>query len=104
MARIVEEEKIRLDKDDAISTRLWMDRLTADETQVFYKDKSNPSPFGSNLDKDAFIMCIQTPFQMDVFQRLGDGFIGIDATHNITQYADFLLFTIITRDRWARGT
>jgi hypothetical protein len=37
MARIVEEEKIRLDKDDAISTRLWMDRLMADETCVFIK-------------------------------------------------------------------
>jgi hypothetical protein len=104
MARIVEEEKICLHKEDAILTRLWMDRLTADKIRVFYKDKSNPSPFGSNLDKEAFIMCIQTPFQMDMFQHLGNGFIGIDATHNITQYADFLLFMIITRDQWACGT
>ena len=49
-------------------------------------------------------MCIQTPFQVDAFWRLGNGFIGIDATHNVTQYHNFLLFTIIARDRWGRGT
>jgi hypothetical protein len=78
--------------------------MTVDKIHVFYKDKSNPSPFGSNLDKEAFIMCIQMPFQMDAFQHLSDGFIRIDAMHNITQYAEFLLFTIITRDQWAHGT
>jgi hypothetical protein len=40
---------------------------------------------------------------MDAFRRLGGGFIGIDATHNTTQYQDLLLFTIITRDHWGRG-
>ena len=103
MARIVEEEKIRLHKEDSISTRLWMDRFRADNIRIFYKDKIDPAPFGSNLGKDAYVMCMQTPFQEDAFRRLGDGFIGIDATHNITQYADFLLFTIVARDRWGCG-
>lgn len=40
---------------------------------------------------------------MDAFRRLGDGFIGIDATHNTTQYQDLLLFTIVARDRWGHG-
>ena len=104
MARIIEEEKIHLHKEDSISTKLWMDRLEADSTRVFYKDKITPSPSGSNLDKETFVMCIQTPFQVNAFQHLGNGFIGIDATHNITQYGDFLLFTIIARDRWGHGT
>jgi hypothetical protein len=104
MARIIEEEEIRLHGEDAISTKLWMHRFQADEIHTFYKDKTNPSPFGSNLDEGAFVMCIQTPSQVDAFRRLGGGFIGIDATHNITQYADFLLFTIVARDRWSHGT
>jgi hypothetical protein len=104
MARIIEEEKIRLHNEDGVSTRLWMDRLKAENICVFLKDKITPSPPGSNLDEDTFVMCLQTPFQMDAFRRLGNGFIGIDATHNITQYQNFLLFTIVARDRWGRGT
>jgi hypothetical protein len=103
MARVIEEEGIRLHDEDGISTKLWVDRLEGDNIRVFFKDKiTRPLP-GSNLDKDVYVMCIQTPFQMDAFRRLGNGFIGIDATHNITQYANFLLFTIIARDRWGRG-
>jgi hypothetical protein len=49
------------------------------------------------------VLCIQTPFQLEAFQRLGNGFIGIDATHNVTQYQDFLLFTIIAHDLWGHG-
>ena len=40
---------------------------------------------------------------MDTFQCIGGGFIGIDATHNTTQYQDLLLFTIIARDHWGHG-
>jgi hypothetical protein len=83
MARIIEKEEIHLHEEDAISSKLWMHRLQADEIHTFYKDKTDPSPFGSNLDEGAFVMCIQTPSQVDTFQRLGGGFIGIDATHNM---------------------
>ena len=44
-------------------------------------------------------MCIQTRFQQDTFWQLGNFFIKIDATHNIMQYENYLLFTIITRDK-----
>jgi hypothetical protein len=33
-----------------------------------------------------------------MFWCLRKGFVGIDATHNVTHYKDFLLFTIIMRD------
>jgi len=61
-------------------------------------------PPGSNLDTDTFVMCIQTPFQVDMFWHLGNGFIGINATHNVTQYPNFLLFMIIVRDWWGCST
>jgi hypothetical protein len=104
MAWIIEEEKICLHNKDGVLMRLWMDRLKAENICVFLKDKITPSPPGSNLDKNTFVMCLQTPFQMDAFQCLGNGFIGIDATHNIMQYQKFLLFTIVARDRWGHGT
>ena len=104
MSRAVEQETIRLHPEDAIFIRLWMDRLKEDNISVFYKDKLTPPPPASRLQGDTFILCVQTPFQIDAFRRLGDGgFIGIDATHNVTHFRDVLLFTIITRDRWGHG-
>jgi hypothetical protein len=70
---------------------------------IFYKDMLDLPPSGSKLQGEAFIMCIQTTFQADAYRCLRNGFISIDATHNITQYLDFLLFTIIVRDWWGHG-
>ena len=103
MARALDDEKIRLHPEDAISTKLWVDRLKADNALVFYKDKIGLPPPDSRLDQDLFILCIQTEFQLDAFRCLGNGFIGINATHNITQYQDLLLFMIIARDCWGHG-
>jgi len=88
---------------DIISAQLWVDRLRGENVLAFLKDKTTKPPLGLDLDKDAFVLCIQTPFQHDTFQHLGNGFIGIDATHNVTHYKDYLLFTIITRDNWGHG-
>jgi len=70
---------------------------------VFLKDKIAPLPPGSDLDPEAYVLCMQTPFQLDTFWCLGNGFIGVNVTHNVTHYWDFLLFTIIVRDRWGHG-
>src|SRR5216683_7519629 len=86
MACMVEEENIRLHKEDAILTKLWVDRLKVKNIHIFYKDKLDPPPSGSKLQGEDFVMCIQTAFQADAFQHLGNGFIRINATHNITQY------------------
>ena len=101
----MEQETICLHPEDAISIELWMDRLEEMEINVFYKDKLTPPPPASKLQGDTFILCMQTPFQMDVFQCLkNSGFISIDATHNVTHFSDVLLFTIIARDRWGHGS
>jgi hypothetical protein len=100
IAQVLDNDKIRLHPDDAISTKILIKQLSREGTLTFYKDKQDHD---SRLPDDAFVLCIQTSFQLDAFRRLGGGFIGIDATHNITQYQDLLLFTIIARDRWGRG-
>jgi hypothetical protein len=53
--------------------------------------------------RDAFVLCIQMRFQLEEFRRLGNAFLGIDATHNVTQYKGILLFTIMARDHWGHG-
>jgi len=88
---------------DIISIQLWIDRLREDNVLAFLKDKTKEPPLGSNLNKDTFILCFQTPYQLNTFQLLRNGFVGIDATYNITHYKDYLLFTIITCDKWGHG-
>jgi len=99
VAQVLENSKIRLHPDDAVSTRLLLEHLASKNANIFYKDKQDCAPIDSRLLEDAFMLCIQTSFQLDAFRCLGNGFIGIDATHNVTQYQDLLLFTIIARDR-----
>jgi hypothetical protein len=103
IAQDLDNDKIRLHPDDALSTRLMLEHLASKDANTFYKDKQDRAPIDSRLPEDAFVMCIQTSFQLDAFRHLGNGFIGIDATHNVTQYQDLLLFTIIARDRWGHG-
>jgi hypothetical protein len=102
MGRSIENDKICLHSEDAISTKVWVDKLKSDNTRIFYKDKLDLPPPGSSLQQDIFVICIQTSFQLDAFRRLGNGFIGIDGTHNITQYEGMELFTVIARPLGAR--
>ena len=103
MGRSLLKNEICLHPEDAISIRLWIDKIKDEDTLIFYKDRLDPASEGSGLQDQAFVMCIQTGFQLDTFRSLGEFFIGIDATHNVTQYENYLLFTIIARDRWGHG-
>jgi hypothetical protein len=101
--RIVVDEKIRLDNNDAISLRLWVLRLQQDGAVCLLKDKIDPAPPESGLSQDSFVLCIQTKFQRDRFLALGSDFVSIDATHNTTQYEGLQLFTLLVRDLWGHG-
>jgi hypothetical protein len=102
--RIVEDEEIRLDDNDAISIKVWATRLQQDGAEVILKDKIDAPPPGSGLSPDTFLMCIQTKFQKDQFRLIAKKFLCIDATHNTTQYAGLQLFTLVARDDWGHGT
>ena len=103
IAHTLDYDKIRLHPDDAISTRLLIEQLATQNTLTFYKDNQDHALIDSRLPEDAFVLCLQTSFQLDTSWRLRNDFIGIDATYNITQYQNLLLFTIIARDHWGYG-
>ena len=100
----IERERIRLDANDAKSTLIWVEMLQSQGNFVCYKDKLDRPPDGSDLAEDVFFLCIQMKFQQEAFQRLGNAFLGVDATHNCTQYEGILLFTMMARDHWGKGT
>ena len=103
VAQALERDTKQLHPEDIISTKLWIDRFKSENISIFYKDKLVPPPPESELDQDAFVLCIQAPFQLEAFQCLGNGFLGIDATHNIMHFKEMLLFTLMARDNWGHG-
>ena len=103
MGRSYQNDKIWFHPEDAISTKLWADKLRSENARMYCKDKLDPPPPGSSLEQNTYLLCIQTAFQSDAFRRLGGYFIGIDGTHSITIYEGLQLFTIIVRDRWGHG-
>jgi hypothetical protein len=96
--RIVEDEDIRLNENDAISIKVWATRLQQEGAEIILKDKIDAPPPESGLSPETFVFCIQTKFQKDLFSAIGKDFLGIDATHNTTQYVGLQLFTVIARD------
>src|SRR5580693_1551432 len=66
-AHQMEQAEVRLHKKDVISVNLWIDQLKEKNILVFIKDKITPPPPGSDLDSGAYILCMQTPFQLDMF-------------------------------------
>jgi hypothetical protein len=100
----IEREKIRLDPNDARSTRIWVETLQSKGNFICYKDKLDQPPEDSNLADDIFFLCIQMKFQRDAFRHLGNAFLGVNTTHNCTQYEGILLFTMMAQDHWGKGT
>ena len=99
----VERADIRLDANNAHSTQIWVNKLQSQGTFMYYKDKRDLPPEGSDLTDNLFMLCIQSIFQMETYVHLGNGFLGIDATYNVTQYKEILLFTLMARDNWSHG-
>ena len=54
----IERESIRLDPNDARSTQIWVETLQSEGHFVYYKDKLDRPPEGSNLAEDVFFLCI----------------------------------------------
>ena len=58
----VQRADIRLDANDVLSTWIWVNKLQLNGNFMYYKDKQDPPPGGSNLANNLFVLCIQTKF------------------------------------------
>ena len=100
---MIEAENIRLDKNDGESVLHWVEKLRESGEIIAFKSSTGAVPDRSALAKDAFVLVIQTEYQKEVYQKWGNEFIGVDATHNTTHYDKMSLFTIMVRDQWGHG-
>ena len=81
----------------------WVEWLCEYNAIIAFKSGTDPSPPGSKLAADAFVLVIQCPYQKEVFEKYGHSFAGINATRNTTHYENMSLFTVIICDRWGHG-
>lgn len=84
--QIVQDKDIQLDENDTISIKVWATWLQQEGAKIILNDKIDAPPPGSGLSPDALVFCIQIEFQKDIFQEIWRDFLGIDATHNTTEY------------------
>jgi hypothetical protein len=99
----IEAEDIRMHSKDSLSTLEWVNRCREDGSLLAFKASSDPAPLNSELDADAFALCIQTRYQQECWEKHGRSFAGLDATHNTTYYENMSLFTVLVRDPWGHG-
>ena len=92
-----------MNPQDGASIILWAAQLREEKSLLAFKMSCDPPPTGSALAPDVFVLIVQTPYQKEAFQKLGNSFMGFDATHNTTHYENVSLFTLIVCDNWGHG-
>ena len=101
--KTIEEELIRLAAQDGASVLEWVKQLRERGHFVELKTSAEPPPANSYLERNSFILIIQTRYQRECWGKHGSRFAGIDATHNTTHYENMSLFTLLIRDPWGQG-
>ena len=103
IARRIQNQLERFASDDGHSVLLWVQKLRARGVDVFLKCAGD-DPGSTGLDRDTFVMIIQTPAQRKLWETYGHGrFAGIDGTHNTTHYTNMNLYTVLARDDHGHG-
>jgi hypothetical protein len=89
--------------DDAVSIDMWVAecRKNGNNPILFYKPQGVESDI-SGVEKDDFILCLQTESQLDAIKKFGPSNICVDDTHNAPGYK-FHLSTILTVDDYGEG-
>ena len=90
-------------KNDLLSVSSWVNEMQQLEYNpvIIFKQQGVPDAT-HNLDKNDFILGVQTEFQKDVFAKFGNSTICLDSTHGTYIY-DFYLTTIVVVDEYGEG-
>ncbi len=89
---------------DPKSVDIWVSQLQENEdyNPVLYFKQQGVVDEHDQLDKDDFLLCVQTEFQCDMLKNFGNKAICMDATHGTNQNS-FLLITILVIDEFGEG-
>ena len=79
-----------------------METLKYNPILIFKQQGEEANDLCSCLDKNDFLLVIQTEFQRDMFKKYGNRGVCIDATYRVNDY-DFHLITILVLDDFQEG-
>lgn len=81
---------------------MWIEKHR--DAVLAYKSVIEAPPPGSGLPSDLYLVILMTDWQKKVAERRARFIIHIDGTHNVTQYKNLNLFTLLVVDEWGHGT
>ena len=90
--------------DDALSVSAWVEELTNENEGnpvILYKAQGQTLQC-SNLNKEDFILALQTPLQKHMLQKCGKNIVCMDSTHGTNAY-DFKLISLLVVDDFGEG-
>lgn len=91
-------------KEDGMSVDLTVKTLQTENYNpiLLYKPQGIQLPELPKIEKDAFILAIQTQFQKEMFEKFGSDMLCIDSTHATNAYG-FKLITCLVADNYGQG-
>lgn len=84
----VDDRIIKRHEDDATSVSLIVSELHEESFKpiLYFKPQGVKSPEHPFLPQQAFILAIQTKFQLELYERHASTILCIDSTHGTNQY------------------
>ena len=90
--------------DDATSVAMLMEEMKQSDKEspvLFYKQQGVVLPAYNYLNKNDFVMVLQTPYQAHVMKEFGNNIVCIDSIFKTTGY-EFTLITVTVIDEFGQ--
>ena len=71
---------------------------------LYFKPADKEAEANEKIAKNAFVLILQSEWQRKVWNEIGAHYLGTDGTHNVTQYESLILYSLLGRDEWGKGT
>ena len=91
-------------REDAMSVHLAVEQLRQEpfDSVMIYKPQGVSDEKYSTLLPEAFVLGIQTEFQLELYKQFAGSILCIDSTHGTNAYR-FKLITCIVADEFGQG-
>ena len=100
----IDDRIVKRHDDDATSVTMMVAELEQEPFNpiVIFKPQGSKNPSHPALQIDAFVLVIQTQFQMELYQKHAPTILCIDSTHGTNQYR-FKLISVVVPDEYGKG-
>ncbi len=100
----VGDNTIKRHENNAISVSFIVSQLQNESFDpiLFFKPQGRLEPECPNLPESAFVLAVQSKFQLDLYKEYASTILCIDSTHGTNQYK-FKLLTISVADNLGKG-